>query len=168
VAIDGRQVTAVGAVDTRGYREIDARGRLVTPGFIDVHTHLDAQLLWDPGGTSSCSHGVTTVVMANCGVTFAPVRPVRKLSAEGVDLFGLHSRGILAPGAVADVNVIDVDSLELPAPMFVHDLPLGGGRYVQGSRGYDYTLVNGTIVVNHGQLTGAPPGRVLAHGPSGV
>ncbi|MWA03520.1 amidohydrolase family protein [Actinomadura sp. LD22] len=75
VAVDGDRVTEVGAVEGRGRREIDASDRLVTPGFIDVHTHLDAQLFWDPLATPSCYHGVTTVVMGNCGVTFAPVRP---------------------------------------------------------------------------------------------
>ncbi|GAA3204819.1 N-acyl-D-amino-acid deacylase family protein [Actinocorallia longicatena] len=75
VAIDGDRITAVGEVPARGRRELDAAGRLVTPGFIDVHTHLDAQLFWDPAATPSCHHGVTTVVMGNCGVTFAPVRP---------------------------------------------------------------------------------------------
>ncbi|SEG83738.1 N-acyl-D-aspartate/D-glutamate deacylase [Thermomonospora echinospora] len=75
VAVDGDRIAAVGAVTGRGRREIDATGRLVTPGFIDVHTHLDAQLFWDPAATPSCHHGVTTVVMGNCGVTFAPVRP---------------------------------------------------------------------------------------------
>ena len=56
-------------------REIDADGLLVTPGFVDLHTHLDAQVAWDPLGTSSTWHGVTSVVMGNCGVTFAPCRP---------------------------------------------------------------------------------------------
>ncbi|MCX4092563.1 N-acyl-D-amino-acid deacylase family protein [Nocardia sp. alder85J] len=74
IAIDGDRITAVGAVPDRGRREIDAEGRCVTPGFIDVHTHLDAQLFWDPLATPSCYHGITTVVMGNCGVTFAPVR----------------------------------------------------------------------------------------------
>ena len=55
--------------------DYDAGGRLVTPGFVDIHTHLDAQLAWDPIGTPSCWHGVTSVVMGNCGVTFAPCRP---------------------------------------------------------------------------------------------
>ena len=56
-------------------REIDATGRLVTPGFVDIHTHLDSQIAWDPIGTSSCYHGITSVVMGNCGVTFAPCKP---------------------------------------------------------------------------------------------
>ena len=52
VAIDGDRITAVGEVEARGHREIDADGRLVTPGFVDIHTHLDAQLAWDPIGSS--------------------------------------------------------------------------------------------------------------------
>jgi N-acyl-D-aspartate/D-glutamate deacylase len=75
VAIDGDRVTEVGRVGARGRREVDADGAVVTPGFVDVHTHLDAQIGWDPLGTSSCWHGVTSVVLGNCGVTFAPCRP---------------------------------------------------------------------------------------------
>ena len=75
VAVDDDRITSVGRVDERGRRELDADGLLVTPGFVDIHTHLDAQLAWDPIGTSSCWHGVSTVVLGNCGVTFAPVQP---------------------------------------------------------------------------------------------
>jgi N-acyl-D-aspartate/D-glutamate deacylase len=75
VAIDAERITAVGEVPDRGTRELDAEGKLVTPGFVDVHTHLDAQFGWDPLGSSSCWHGVTSVAIGNCGVTFAPVRP---------------------------------------------------------------------------------------------
>jgi N-acyl-D-amino-acid deacylase len=75
VAIDGDRITAVGTVTEPGRREIDATGRVVTPGFVDIHTHLDAQLFWDPAASPSCYNGVTTVVMGNCGVTFAPIRP---------------------------------------------------------------------------------------------
>ena len=80
VGIRGDLITEItelddGGIETTGKREIDAEGRLVTPGFVDIHTHLDAQLAWDPIGTSSCWHGVTSQVMGNCGVTFAPCRP---------------------------------------------------------------------------------------------
>jgi N-acyl-D-amino-acid deacylase len=79
VAIAGDRVLAVEAPwDGRAHRTIDAGDRLVTPGFVDIHTHLDAQLGWDPLPTSSCWHGVTSVVVGNCGVTFAPVQPGRK------------------------------------------------------------------------------------------
>src|SRR5215831_1767804 len=74
VAIDGERITSVGPVDDSARRTIDADGALVTPGFVDIHTHLDAQLAWDPDATSSCWHGVTSVVLGNCGVAFAPVR----------------------------------------------------------------------------------------------
>ena len=76
VAVDGDRITAIGDLSGEtARREIDAAGLLVTPGFIDLHTHLDAQVAWDPLMTSSSWHGVTTVLMGNCGVTFAPVRP---------------------------------------------------------------------------------------------
>lgn len=76
VAIEGDRVVAVGEVDATGARRvIDAEGRHVTPGFVDLHSHLDAQVGWDPTMSSSCWHGVTSVVMGNCGMTFAPVRP---------------------------------------------------------------------------------------------
>src|SRR6476660_3902529 len=73
VAIDDGRITEVGTVDGGGRREIDADGALVTPGFVDIHTHYDGQVTWDPLLTPSCWHGVTTVVMGNCGVGFAPV-----------------------------------------------------------------------------------------------
>src|SRR5215813_2638684 len=84
VAIDGERITEVGEVPGRGRREIDVSGRLVTPGFVDIHTHLDAQLFWDPAASSSCWHGVTTVVLGNCGVTFAPVRPGQEAYLAGM------------------------------------------------------------------------------------
>jgi N-acyl-D-aspartate/D-glutamate deacylase len=75
LAIDGDRIAAVGDVPGTGWRTLDAEGRAVTPGFIDPHTHLDAQVMWDPLGTPACWHGTTTIVLGNCGVTFAPVRP---------------------------------------------------------------------------------------------
>ena len=72
--VDGR-ITEVGEVTGKATRTIDAAGRLVTPGFVDIHTHYDGQVCWDKQVTPSCWHGVTSVVMGNCGVGFAPVHP---------------------------------------------------------------------------------------------
>ncbi len=77
VAIDGGKITAVGQVAARGREEIDAAGKIVAPGFVDVHTHYDGQATWDDEMAPSSWHGVTTVVMGNCGVGFAPARPDR-------------------------------------------------------------------------------------------
>jgi N-acyl-D-aspartate/D-glutamate deacylase len=75
VAITGARITEVGAVAGRGRREVDADGLLVTPGFVDIHSHYDGQATWDSRLLPSAWHGVTTVVMGNCGVGFAPVKP---------------------------------------------------------------------------------------------
>jgi N-acyl-D-aspartate/D-glutamate deacylase len=74
VAVDADKIAAVDSDVGRGRREIDAKGLLVTPGFVDVHTHYDGQATWDPYLTPSSWHGVTTVIFGNCGVGFAPVR----------------------------------------------------------------------------------------------
>ncbi len=75
VAVDDGIITAVGQVDGKGKQEIDAEGQVVSPGFVDLHTHLDAQIGWDPALTPVSWHGVTTALMGNCGVTFAPCKP---------------------------------------------------------------------------------------------
>ncbi len=77
VAVDGGLITLVGKVEAKGHEEIDATGLIVTPGFVDVHTHYDGQATWDAEMAPSSWHGVTTVVMGNCGVGFAPARPDR-------------------------------------------------------------------------------------------
>ena len=77
VAIDGDRVSLVGTVTAQGREEIDAAGKFVTPGFVDVHTHYDGQATWDDEMAPSSWHGITTVVMGNCGVGFAPARPDR-------------------------------------------------------------------------------------------
>jgi N-acyl-D-amino-acid deacylase len=76
VAVDGDRITTVGELDgATATSEIDATGLTVTPGFVDLHTHMDAQIGWDPYMTSCSWHGVTTALIGNCGVTFAPVTP---------------------------------------------------------------------------------------------
>lgn len=75
VAVDGGRITAVGADVGAGRREVDADGAVVAPGFVDIHTHYDGQATWDERLLPSAWHGVTTVVMGNCGVGFAPVVP---------------------------------------------------------------------------------------------
>jgi N-acyl-D-aspartate/D-glutamate deacylase len=80
VAVQGGQVAAIGRVDERGAREVQADGLFVTPGFIDGHAHFDAQVFWDPCANSSSLHGVTTTIMGNCGFTLAPS------PAESMDL----------------------------------------------------------------------------------
>ena len=75
IAIDGDRISRVGQVPEQGRREIDAAGKVVAPGFVDIHTHYDGQATWDAEMAPSSWHGVTTVVMGNCGVGFAPAAP---------------------------------------------------------------------------------------------
>ena len=100
VAIENGRIAAVGDVRERGAREIDADGLAVCPGFIDVHTHYDAQYTWDPYATSSIWHGVTTTVIGNCGFAIAPCRPADRelimktlVKVEGMS-FAAMSAGI--------------------------------------------------------------------------
>src|SRR2546426_9569863 len=75
VGVAGDRIAAVGEIDAGKAEQIDLDGLTLAPGFIDIHTHYDAQVLWDPDLTPSSWHGVTTVVMGNCGFGIAPTRP---------------------------------------------------------------------------------------------
>ncbi|HKG99333.1 MAG TPA: amidohydrolase family protein, partial [Bradyrhizobium sp.] len=75
VAIKDGRIAEIGRIAGKGKEEIDARGKLVTPGFVDVHTHYDGQVTWSQDITPSSQNGVTTAIMGNCGVGFAPCRP---------------------------------------------------------------------------------------------
>lgn len=74
IAVSGRRIAEIGKVSGRGAEEIDARGQIVTPGFVDIHSHYDGQVTWEETTAPSSNHGVTTVLMGNCGVGFAPCR----------------------------------------------------------------------------------------------
>jgi len=94
VAVTNGRISEVGA-RLRGRRTLDADGLVVAPGFIDGHTHYDAQVFWDPALTPSCWHGVTTVIAGNCGFTIAPCRPADReliaLTLEHVEDMPLES-----------------------------------------------------------------------------
>ena len=78
LAVTGKIISKIGVVEENGKKEIDAKGKIVTPGFVDIHTHYDGQVTWDPYLRPSTYHGVTTVVMGNCGVGFSPCKPEKR------------------------------------------------------------------------------------------
>ncbi len=98
VAVVGDRIIAVGEVDGSGRRELNAEGLAVTPGFVDAHTHMDAQVFWDDLGRSTCWHGVTSVVMGNCGFTLAPARPAER----ALVVRNLERAEDIAPEAMAE------------------------------------------------------------------
>ena len=75
LAISNEKIVEIGKIEDKGRKVIDAEGKIVTPGFVDIHTHYDGQVTWDPYLRPSTYHGVTTVVMGNCGVGFSPCKP---------------------------------------------------------------------------------------------
>jgi N-acyl-D-amino-acid deacylase len=124
-------------------RVIDAEGRVVTPGFVDIHTHLDAQLAWDPIGSSSCYHGITSVVRGNCGVTFAPCRPEdRQVLAEMMESVEDIPRDAILEGLAWDWETYGeyLDSMSrVPKGMNVGGMVghCALRRYAMGERGID-------------------------------
>jgi N-acyl-D-aspartate/D-glutamate deacylase len=91
-------------------------------------------------------------------------RAVQCMTQDTAELFGLRDRGVLRPGAFADVNVIDLDAIALEMPEYVHDFPHGAGRFVQRGRGVEHTLVNGELFMTRGEHQGPLAGRLLRSG----
>jgi N-acyl-D-aspartate/D-glutamate deacylase len=147
VAIDDGRITAVGRVDGSGRDELDAGGLVVTPGWVDVHTHYDGQVTWDPYLTPSSWHGVTTAVMGNCGVGFAPVRPDKHAwlieLMEGVeDIPGTALHEGITWGWESFPEYLDVIERMPRAIDIGAQVPHAALRgYVMGDRGADHTEV---------------------------
>jgi N-acyl-D-amino-acid deacylase len=143
VAVSDGRITAVGPVVGSGRRRIDAEGHVLTPGFIDGHTHLDAQILWDPLGTSSCWHGVTSVVMGNCGFTLAPSREgQRHLVIENLEKAEDIPAAALAEGVRFEwqtfreyLDVLDRSPKGINTGVYVGHSALR--TYVMGQRAFD-------------------------------
>jgi N-acyl-D-aspartate/D-glutamate deacylase len=178
VAISDGRVTEVGRVDGPSRRTIDADGLLVTPGFVDIHTHYDGQITWDPLLTPSCWHGVTTVVMGNCGVGFAPAAPDRHdwliALMEGVeDIPGAAlSEGITWNWETFPEFLDHLDTLPLAVDVGTQ-VPHGAVRaYVMGERGARNEpatpddIERMAAIVEQGLLAGAlgfSTSRTIAH-----
>lgn len=145
VAVGGERIVEVGRVEGRGRREVDADGLLVTPGFVDLHTHYDGQATWDPILLPSSVHGVTTIAMGNCGVGFAPARPDRHewliSLLEGVeDIPGTALAEGLTWGWESFPEYLDVlEGQQRVLDVGVHVPHAALRTYVMGDRGADHT-----------------------------
>ena len=141
VGVQGVKIAQIGKVQDRGLEEIDADGHVVTPGFIDGHTHMDAQVFWDPLGSPSCWHGVTTAVMGHCGFTLAPAPPEqRHLVVRNLERAEDMEPAVLAAGIPWSWETFPeyLDALEsMPRVMDIAtQVPHGSVRaYVMGERG---------------------------------
>jgi N-acyl-D-aspartate/D-glutamate deacylase len=178
IAVQAGKVVAIGQITARGREEVNAKGMYVTPGFVDVHTHYDGQITWENRLAPSSDHGVTTVVMGNCGVGFAPSRPgdhelVIKLM-EGVEDI---PEVVMAAGVPWNwesfpdyLNALDKREADID---FAAQLPHSPLRvYVMGKRGADLEPPTESDLAEMRRLTaeaikagalGVSTSRALAH-----
>jgi N-acyl-D-aspartate/D-glutamate deacylase len=159
LAIEGERIVSVGGRHGPARREIDATGLLVTPGWVDIHTHYDGQAMWDPLLAPSCWHGVTTAMFGNCGVGFAPVRPQHRAALmelmEGVEEI---PDAVLADGLTWDWETFPefLDALEtrpraidIAAQLAHHPLRV----YVMGDRAIRLETANADDIAQMRRLT---------------
>jgi len=140
IAVTDGRVVEVGRITGAARRTVDADGALVTPGFVDIHTHYDGQATWDSSlAPSSCNARAATPPPGWVCTTVAS----------------------WAPGYRADLNVIDFDSLRLHRPEMHYDLPAGGKRLLQRASGYRHTFVAGVETYRDGVATVQQAGRLV-------
>jgi len=146
VAVDGDRIVEVGKVDGSATRTIDADGRVVTPGWVDIHTHYDGQATWDPDMSPSSVNGVTSLVMGNCGVGFAPARPDKHewliQLLEGVeDIPGTALAEGMTWGWESFPEYLDVlDRMRWTVDIGTQVPHAALRTYVMGDRGADHTM----------------------------
>jgi len=160
IAIDGDKIVAVGVVAAAGREELDASGKIVTPGFVDIHTHFDGQVTWDPLLAPSSWHGVTTIVTGNCGVGFAPCKPEQRDW-----LIGLMEGVEDIPGTALHEGIdwqwetfpqyLDTLAQKPMALDVATQIPHGAVRaYVMGQRGADHEVASPQEIEQMASLVG--------------
>jgi len=136
----------------------------------EMHGHEHTLMGLSDGGAhcgAICDAGMPTFMLTHWtrdrkrGPTLPLEHIVKRQTSETAAFYGLNDRGVLAPGYLADINVIDYDHLDVDAPKMVFDLPAGGRRLVQHARGYKATIKNGEVIMKDGEATGALPGKLL-------
>lgn len=161
VAVRDGRIVVVGRVTGRGADEVDATGLAVTPGFIDGHTHMDAQVFWDHEGTCSCWHGVTTVVMGNCGFTIAPARvDGRELAVRSIERSEDISAAAMAEGVpwgwTTFAGYLDAVDATPKGLNYISNIGHSALRsYVMGERAYHETATTDDVAAMVDELVGA-------------
>lgn len=158
VAVEGSRIAAIGEITGTAKEEIDASGKIVTPGFVDIHTHFDGQVTWDPYLAPSSCHGVTTLVMGNCGVGFAPCKPEQRdwliglmEGVEDIPGTALHE-GIQWDWESFPEYLDAIERRDLALDVATQ-VPHGAVRaYVMGQRGADHDTATADEVARMAQL----------------